>query len=158
MLLYRHETRLKSDSSRKIGCNPNAPIVPKDGAHRETMQEADREEKRGEQRRKRRGRAEDEMIGVGAEHVVIHLAGFAQRKTQTQESAERGASAHGAVALVARVGKGVVDGRERDKVRQRGLRWGEREARRAAGLLGRSRGARPREGWWLGGVIEAARR
>lgn len=70
------------------------------------MQEADREEKRGEQRRKRRGRAEDEMIGVGAEHVVIHLAGFAQRKTQTQESAERGASARGAVALVARGGQG----------------------------------------------------
>lgn len=53
------------------------------------------------------------MIGVGAEYVVIHLAGFAQRKTQTQESAERGAergaSAHGAVAPVGR-GRGAGQG------------------------------------------------
>lgn len=67
-------------------------------------------------------RVEDEMIGVGGEYVVIHLAGFAQRKTQTQESAERGASAHGASERwLTRVSEGV-DGRERDKVRQRGLR------------------------------------
>ena len=126
-------------------------------SEREKDRERERREERRESERRARERGRDDRRRRRV-YVVIHLAGFAQRKTQTQESAERGAlSAWGSSAGREGVGKGV-DGRERDKVRQRGLRWGEREAKRAAGLLGRSRGARPREGWWLGGVIEAARR
>lgn len=55
-----------------------------------------------------RMKAAFEMIGVGVEWPLYSWrgVGFAQRKTQTQESAERAASAHGAAALAARVADG----------------------------------------------------
>ena len=104
-----------------------------------------------------------EMIGVGVEWSPRRppggVSGLRSAKRKRRRAQRKPLQRMGQPALAARVAEGVVRVvLKRDKVRQSGLPRAEREARRAAGVLGRARGARPREGCWLVGAIESARR
>lgn len=92
-----HEISLKTGiGSEEIGYNLNGDRSFKEHDAHSTELAVERRGREETGEREEEGEREREMIGVGAEYVVIHLAGFAQRKTQTQrERRERRFSAWG---------------------------------------------------------------